>query len=182
LPRNKPKTFGLSSPYVEWLHDEVVSFVWPGVEPVGPGELRDPGLLSSAIARPFQTAFGQEIHDTIVKKAAALFHSLISNHPFQNGNKRTAVLALGHFLFANSLSPALRPTEMYGLAKATATYKVDGLTDDEIFRQIVESIAEMSVPFSVVRTKRNLRRIYEVSLRMRRNVRLHPLNLEQPPR
>ncbi len=71
---------------------------------------------------------------------------------------------------------------MYGLAKATATYKVDGLTDDEIFRQIVESIAEMSVPFSVVRTKRNLRRIYEVSLRMRRNVRLHPLNLEQPPR
>ena len=40
---------------------------------------------------------------SLPEKAAALFHSLIANHPFGNGNKRTAVIALELFLSANSV-------------------------------------------------------------------------------
>src|ERR1041385_4253608 len=68
--------------------------LWPGSEPVRANDRRDRGMIESAVARPFHSAFRQDAYPTLVEKAAALFHSLISNHPFHDGNKRTAVLAL----------------------------------------------------------------------------------------
>ncbi len=154
--------------------------MWPGVEPVGPGELRDSGLLSSAVARPFQTAFGGEIYKTICGKAAALFHSLIANHPFQNGNKRTAVLALHTFLTANDYLLFLVPNEMYDLAKATATYKERGLTQDQILEQLVSVIEAASTSIEEFRDDPSLREIYDSTLETRRRIRRHPLNRRQP--
>jgi len=58
-------------------------------------------LLESAIHRPQQSAFGKDAYDTIWLKAAALFHSLAMNHPFVNGNKRTAFASLYQFLWIN---------------------------------------------------------------------------------
>src|SRR5437867_1576752 len=49
--------------------------------------------LSSACARPFQSAFGEEAFPTHLYKAAALFHAVIHDHPFADGNKRTATFA-----------------------------------------------------------------------------------------
>ena len=60
----------------------------------GAKELRDRNLLLSAIARPFQTFDGHELYPTPIEKAAALGESLIINHPFVDGNKRTALLAM----------------------------------------------------------------------------------------
>ena len=60
----------------------------------GAKEIRDRTLLLSAIARPFPTFDGQELYPTIFEKAAALGESLIINHPFMDGNKRTAFLAM----------------------------------------------------------------------------------------
>jgi death-on-curing protein len=60
---------------------------------VGPGMVRDYGLLEAAVMRPHQTVMGQDAYPTIHDKAAALTHSLIKNHPFVDGNKRTALLA-----------------------------------------------------------------------------------------
>ena len=163
------------------VHDKLVGQVWPGVEPVGPGELRDAGLLSSAVARPFQTAFGQEIHDSVVKKAAALFHSLISNHAFQNGNKRTAVLALGHFMIANGYVFALVPDEMYELAKDTATYKVRGLTENQIFGRIIGHVESFSSVFDKLPQDEEFDEIRFRTLAVCDWIRQHPLNREQPP-
>jgi death-on-curing protein len=55
--------------------------------------LRDRGLLESAVARPLATALGVDAYPDLVSKAAALLHSLVLNHAFVDGNKRTAVLA-----------------------------------------------------------------------------------------
>ena len=55
--------------------------------------LRDRGLLESAVARPGATALGGDAYPDLVSKAAALLHSLVLNHAFVDGNKRTAVLA-----------------------------------------------------------------------------------------
>ena len=60
----------------------------------GAKEIRDRTLLLSAIARPFQTFDGHELYPTIFEKAAALGESIIINHPFMDGNKRTAFLAM----------------------------------------------------------------------------------------
>ncbi len=52
--------------------------------------IRDWGALESAINRPYQTFDQKELYPNSVDKAAAIFESLISNHPFIDGNKRTA--------------------------------------------------------------------------------------------
>src|SRR5713226_3479753 len=60
--------------------------------------LRDAALLHSAVARPFATFGGRELYQSDFEKAAALFHSLIKNHPFLDGTKRTAFAAALFFL------------------------------------------------------------------------------------
>lgn len=65
--------------------------------------IRDLGLLESAIARPFQTFGGEYLYITPIEMAAALGESLIINHPFIDGNKRTGILCLLAFLFEFNL-------------------------------------------------------------------------------
>lgn len=60
--------------------------------------LREATLRHSAVARPFATFAGQELYPSDFEKAAALFHSLIKNHPFMDGTKRTAFAASIFFL------------------------------------------------------------------------------------
>jgi len=56
--------------------------------------IRDLALLESAIFRPQSTFSNQELYLTIFDKAAALVHSLVLNHPFIDGNKRTGIVSL----------------------------------------------------------------------------------------
>ncbi len=63
--------------------------------------LRDKGLLESAAARLKVTFGGEDLYPTIFHKAAALLHSLLKNHPFVDGNKRTALASAGIFLKLN---------------------------------------------------------------------------------
>lgn len=70
-------------------------------EPIDPRDHAQITLLDSAVNRPFQTFDGVYLHKTLSQQAAALFHSLVCNHCFNNGNKRTAVMALDIFMTAN---------------------------------------------------------------------------------
>ncbi len=56
--------------------------------------IRDEGLLESAIARPYQTFNGEDLYPTNYEKAAAIAESILINHPFVDGNKRTGFLAM----------------------------------------------------------------------------------------
>ena len=56
--------------------------------------IRDQGLMESAKARPYQTFGGKDLYPTVLEKAAALAESIIINHPFIDGNKRTGLLAM----------------------------------------------------------------------------------------
>src|SRR5262245_61394807 len=66
----------------------------------GPG-LRDRGALESAVAQPQMTFGGADLYVTTARKAAALGHSLISNHPFIDGNKRIGHAAMEVMLLLN---------------------------------------------------------------------------------
>jgi death on curing protein len=69
----------------------------------GKQRVRDMGLLEAAAARPMQTVFGEDAYPTTQEKAAALLHSLTRNHPFADGNKRTATVAAIFMLDVNGL-------------------------------------------------------------------------------
>lgn len=64
-------------------------------------KVRDYGLLASAAARPQSGAYDVEAYPTLFEKAAALLHSLASNHAFVDGNKRTAWWSTAVFLMIN---------------------------------------------------------------------------------
>lgn len=64
--------------------------------------VRDFALLHSAVERPKATFQGQDLYPTIFMKAGALLQSLCMNHPFTDGNKRTAWLSAKRFLFLNA--------------------------------------------------------------------------------
>jgi len=57
--------------------------------------------LDSAVAQPQMTFSGIDLYETIARKAAALGHSLISNHPFVDGNKRVGHAGMEVMLLLN---------------------------------------------------------------------------------
>lgn len=70
--------------------------------------IRDSGALESAAARP-QSGY----YTDVIEEAAALCESLLQNHPFVDGNKRTAVTATGVFLRLNGYELIFVDREMY---------------------------------------------------------------------
>jgi death-on-curing protein len=63
--------------------------------------IHDLGALEAALAQPRMTFGGQDLYPTLVEKAATLAFSIISNHPFVDGNKRTGHAATEIFLLLN---------------------------------------------------------------------------------
>ncbi len=85
----------LSAEQVLFIHSRLIDTTG------GAHGIRDTGLLQSAVARPLVTFEGKELYSDIFHKAAALFESLIKNHPFLDGNKRTAITSAALFLQLN---------------------------------------------------------------------------------
>ena len=83
--------------------------------------LRDKGLLESSIQRPFQTFDQRELYPEPVDKAAAILESIISNHPFLDGNKRTAYVVARLVLRENNLDIKATQVEKYEFVISAAT-------------------------------------------------------------
>lgn len=90
----------------------------------GTGGVRDEGLLESALARPQQLhAYGDPKPD-LSDLAAALAYGLARNHPFLDGNKRTAAVACETFLELNSATLEADDLELYPVYLALAEGKL----------------------------------------------------------
>ncbi|MBX6385975.1 MAG: type II toxin-antitoxin system death-on-curing family toxin [Microbispora sp.] len=68
-----------------------------------PVEVRDIGLLEAALLRPQTSLFGRDAYPDLLTKAAAILHSVVSNHPFVDGNKRAAWLMMYVFCAKNGV-------------------------------------------------------------------------------
>ncbi|MBZ5644125.1 MAG: Fic family protein [Acidobacteriia bacterium] len=169
-----------SAQYVQYIHDNLVMVMWPDSDSVRSGGCRDLNLLESAVARPFQSAFGVDAYPTILDKAVALFHSLNSNHPFHDGNKRTAIIALDDFLVANGYLQDLTVVEVYNLAMQTASYNERGISHEESLLEIKRALTEVLIPLSAFRKGMGsdplLQQMYKDCMTVRRRVRNNPLN------
>jgi death-on-curing protein len=100
------KTFFLTLEQILVLHEDQVDRYG------GTSGLRDVGLLESAAFRPQTTFGGQELYESLFDKAASLMHSLILNHPFLDGNKRTGTTCALVFLELNSYALSVSQKEL----------------------------------------------------------------------
>ena len=87
--------------------------------------LRDTRLLESAVYRPMATFGGQELYPDIFDKASALIHSLISNHPFFDGNKRTSYESMRIFLRINGYDIEAPDNQKYKFVMDIANHKLN---------------------------------------------------------
>ncbi len=86
--------------------------------------LRDQGLLEAALYRPQASFDGADLYPSVIEKAAALFHSLILNHPFIDGNKRVAFTATDVYLRLHGWQIIGVEEELYTFVIAVADGKV----------------------------------------------------------
>lgn len=97
----------------------------------GDPNIRDIGLLESALESAFATFGGKELYPTKEEKGAKLGYSLISNHAFVDGNKRIGMYVLLTFMEINGMP--INPTEeevaRVGLAVAAGTMNYEDLLE-----------------------------------------------------
>lgn len=91
----------------------------------GKRAVRDIGLLEAAAARPASSAFGQDAFATLPEKAAVLLHAIARNHPFADGNKRTATVAALFLLAVNGWRVTWQAAEALSRIVAMAEGKTD---------------------------------------------------------
>jgi death-on-curing protein len=107
------------------IHEFLVNYFKDDDDPVSPPGIRSQALFESACARPFLTAGGSDVYPDEFSKAAALFHGIISNHCFYNGNKRTALLSTLYFLSEyNYWVENCDDEEMYEFTRQIAAHEI----------------------------------------------------------
>lgn len=97
--------------------------------------VKDYNLLSSAVNRPRQSAFGDDAYKTVFEKGAALLESIAKNHAFESANKRTAFTSLVVFLHINGY--LLQMDQKYA-----EDFVVDVTTHKYTFEQVVMIISK----------------------------------------
>lgn len=88
-------------------------------------EVRDMGLLESAMAMPRASFSGQFLHGSIYEKAAAYLYHIVNNHPFVDGNKRTGAMAAFVFLALNDLDLTASNKKFEDLVMGVAKGEID---------------------------------------------------------
>lgn len=100
--------------------------------------IRDSGALESALARPFQTFGGEDLYPDFFTKAAAIAESIIINHPFIDGNKRTGYVLMEAILRLGNLKITAVNDDLYNFVISIST-------GEKKFEEIVEWLKENTV-------------------------------------
>lgn len=103
----------------------------------GADGVRDEGLLDSAINRPFQTFGGEFLYKSTEERAAAILESIVRNHPFIDGNKRTGYTLMQLLLLEARIQITATQQEKYAFVISVANGSIE-------FEQIVAWIRDNS--------------------------------------
>ena len=108
------------------LKEEVLRLHELSIQKYGGAQgIRDEGLMESAIARPYQTFDGEDLYKTPLEKAAAIAESLIINHPFIDGNKRTGFLGMFALLRKENIALNADEESAYNFTIDISTGKIN---------------------------------------------------------
>lgn len=109
----------LSKQQVLKLHEMLIA------QSGGSPEIRDEGLLESALNAPFQSFGDTDLYPSLLEKAARLGYGLIKNHPFVDGNKRIGTHTMLVFLAINHAELAYSDEELISLILGIAAGEYD---------------------------------------------------------
>ena len=90
-------------------------------EPIPDFSSRYPNRLESCLAMPFQRFSRKDLYKGLICKASILFYLMVKNHPFENGNKRIAMVTLLYFLSKNNKWLRVDNQTLYNFAKWVAS-------------------------------------------------------------
>ena len=119
----------LSLEQVLLMHKQLIE------ESGGSDEVRDIGLLKSAINNPFQTFGGVELYPSIQEKAARLCFGIVKNHALVDGNKRLGTHVMLVFLWLNGYTLEYQDEEMINIILDLASGKI---TADQLMSWIID--------------------------------------------
>lgn len=101
----------------------------------GLADIREPGLLESAVLMPRQQFGGKYLHDGLAAMAAAYLFHISQNHPFNDGNKRAGAMAALIFLDVNGVTKLPLPVELEAMTLSVACGETKKGALTEWFRQ-----------------------------------------------
>lgn len=119
----------LSLEQVLLMHKQLIE------ESGGSDEVRDIGLLKSAINNPFQTFGGVKLYPSIQEKAARLCFGIVKNHALVDGNKRLGTHVMLVFLWLNGYTLEYQDEEMINIILDLASGKI---TADQLMSWIID--------------------------------------------
>ena len=119
----------LSLEQVLLMHKQLIE------ESGGSDEVRDIGLLKSAINNPFQTFGGVELYPSIQEKAARFCFGIVKNHALVDGNKRLGTHVMLVFLWLNGYTLEYQDEEMINIILDLASGKI---TADQLMSWIID--------------------------------------------
>ena len=102
--------------------------------------VRDENLLASAVNTPFQTFMGNDLYPSIYDKAAQLCYGIVKNHPFTDGNKRTALHSMYVYLIINGFDITASQQEVEDLIINVAAGK---MTNVELTQWLRENTIQL---------------------------------------
>jgi death-on-curing protein len=97
----------LTKQIIIYFHEQLISLYG------GASGIRDEGLLDSALEQPRAMFEGSYLHDSLAKMAAAYGFQICKNHPFIDGNKRVALVAMDTFLQKNCYEISASEKDVY---------------------------------------------------------------------
>jgi death-on-curing protein len=104
--------------------------------------IRDKNALVSALSRPFQSFEGKDLYSSPIQKAAALIESLLSNHPFIDGNKRTGYVLMRLLLIQHGYDIRASQDEKFNFVIRIASGKLN-------FNDIVYWLEHFTEPLNI---------------------------------
>ncbi|MCI2957117.1 type II toxin-antitoxin system death-on-curing family toxin [Agromyces atrinae] len=109
---------------IEAIHFQIADDFRGTPDPIAPAGVRSAALLDSAAGRSSTGMSGFLKYPTAEMAAAALMHSVIHNHPFYNGNKRTALVSMLAFLDENGLMLNTSQTDVFKWTVRIASHRL----------------------------------------------------------
>jgi len=144
---NKVPDFWLTAKISENIFNEFGTYLQFD-QPFPAYNTRFPGKLEGILESVRQTFDNQPLNATILDAAAAYFNQIIRGHPFQNGNKRFAVLLTHYFLLMNGVDFTLSFQGMYNFALGVALFSKD-LNSEQTKRICKKIIAKYTKEISL---------------------------------
>lgn len=149
------------------VHESLVQLFVDEDDPISPSGIKSRDMLESACSRPYTGAGSVEKYVTLDAKLAALFHSLTKNHPFHNGNKRTALVSLLTALHRNDrrLDTSVTDDEVFDFVVAVTADEFPtpghGLGMDDVVAAIANWIKRRSISNSATTSSMKTRNFIE---------------------